>query len=73
MLSGAGLEKKFWVEAVMTTCYLINRSPSSTLGDKNPHEVWYGKKPSLRHLRFFSYEAYVHVPKEKRTKLDYKA
>ena len=34
MLSGAGLEQKFWVEAVMTACYLINRSPSSALGDK---------------------------------------
>eukprot|EP01018_Ginkgo_biloba_P037661 Gb_24335 [translate_table: standard] len=57
----------------MTACYLINRSPSSTLGDKTPHEVWCGKKPSLRHLRVFGCEAYVHVPKEKRTKLDYKA
>eukprot|EP01018_Ginkgo_biloba_P031784 Gb_37711 [translate_table: standard] len=40
MLSGASLEKKFWAEAVMTSCYLINRSPSSSLGDKTPHEVW---------------------------------
>ena len=73
MLSGAGLEQKFWAEVVMTSCYLINRSPSSALGDKTPHEVCHGKKPSLRHLRVFGCEAYVHVPKEKRTKLDYKA
>ena len=73
MLSGAGLEKKIWVEVVMTACYLINWSPSSTLGDKTPHEVWCGKKPSLRHFRVFGCEAYVHVPKEKRTKLYYKA
>ena len=65
--------EKIWAEAVMTACYLINRSPSSALGDKTPHEVWCGKKPSLRHLRVFGCEAYVHVPKEKRTKLDYKA
>ena len=56
----------------MTACYLINRSPSSSLGDKTPHEVWYGKKPSLRHLRVFGCEAYVYILKEKRTKLDYK-
>eukprot|EP01018_Ginkgo_biloba_P029039 Gb_03181 [translate_table: standard] len=68
MLSGAGLEKKLWAEIVMTSCYLINRSLSSSLGDKTPHEVRYGKKPSLKHLRVFGCEAYVHVPKEKRTK-----
>ena len=56
----------------MTSCYLINRSPSSSLGNKTPHEMWYGKKPSLKHLRVFGCEAYVHVPKDKRTKLDYK-
>jgi hypothetical protein len=73
MLSGAGLGQEFWAEAVGTTCYLVNRSPSSTLDDKNPHEVWSGKKPSLQHLRVFGCDAYVHVPKENRSKLDKKA
>ena len=36
MLSGAGLGQEFWVEVVDTTCYLVNRSPSSTLEDKTP-------------------------------------
>ena len=53
-------------------CYLVNKSPSSALEDKNPHEVWTGKKPSLSHLRVFGCDACVHVPKEKRTKLDNK-
>jgi hypothetical protein len=73
MLSGAGLEQEFWVEAVSTTCYLVNRSPSSALDDTTPHEVWSGKKPSLQHLRVFGCDAYVHVPKENRSKLDNKA
>eukprot|EP00253_Pinus_taeda_P022502 PITA_22502 len=51
MLSGAGLGQEFWAEAVDTACYLVNRSPSSMLEDKNPQEVWTGKKPSLSHLR----------------------
>jgi hypothetical protein len=58
---------------VGTTCYLVNRSPSSALDDKTPHEVWYGKKPSLQHLRVFGCDAYVHVPKENRSKPDKKA
>ena len=53
-------------------CYLVNISPSLVLEDKNPHELWIGKKPSLSHLRVFGCDAYVHVPKEKRTKLDNK-
>eukprot|EP00253_Pinus_taeda_P036673 PITA_36673 len=56
-----------------TACYLVNRSPSSALEDKTPQEVWTGKKPSLSHMRVFGCDAYVHVPKEKRTKLDSKS
>jgi transposase InsO family protein len=36
MLSGARIGKEFWAEAVGTTCFLVNRSPSSALGDKTP-------------------------------------
>eukprot|EP00253_Pinus_taeda_P028451 PITA_28451 len=72
MLSGARLGQEFWAEAVDTACYLVNRSPSSGLENKTPREVWTGKKPSLSHLRVFGCDAYVHVPKEKRTKLDSK-
>src|SRR5271168_1572192 len=72
MLSGSGLGQEFWAEAVDTACYLINRPPSSELEDKTPQEVWTSKKPSLSHLRVFGCDAYVHVPKEKRTKLDSK-
>ena len=73
MLSGAGLGQEFWAEPVDTACYLVNRSPSSALEDKTPQEVWTGKKPSLSHLRVFGCDAYVHVPKENRTKLDSKS
>jgi hypothetical protein len=73
MLSGIGIGKEFWAEAVGTTCYLVNRSPSSVLGEKNPQEVWTGKEPSLTHLKVFGCDAYVHVLKENRSKLDKKA
>ena len=72
MLSGTGLGQEFWAEVVETAYYLVNRSPSSALEDKTPHEVWNGKKPSISHLRVFGCDAYVHVPKYKRTKLDNK-
>eukprot|EP00253_Pinus_taeda_P005855 PITA_05855 len=52
---------------------VFDRSPSLALEDKTPQEVWTGKKPSLSHLRVFGCDAYVHVPKEKQTKLDSKS
>ena len=57
MLSGTGLGQEFWAEAVEIACYLVKKSPSSTLEDKTPHEVWTGKKPSLSHLRVFGCDA----------------
>ena len=52
MLSSAGIGQELWVEAVETTCYLVNRSPTSALIDKTPQEVWNGKKPSIKQLEF---------------------
>lgn len=72
MLSGAGLEQRFWAKAVATACYLVKKSPTSTLVGKTPMEVWFGKKPSIIHLRVFGCESYAHVPKEKRPKLENK-
>ena len=72
MLSGVGLGQEFWAEGVGTAYYLVNRSPSSVLVDKNLHEVWIGKNPSLGNLRVFGCDAYVHVPKENRRKMDNK-
>jgi hypothetical protein len=47
-------------------------SPSSVLVDTTPHEVWFVKKPSLSYLKVFGCDAFVHVSKEKRSKMDNK-
>eukprot|EP00253_Pinus_taeda_P030707 PITA_30707 len=48
MLSGARLGQEFWAEAVDTTCYVVNRSPSSALEDKTPQEGYMIWKPVTR-------------------------
>ena len=73
MLSNSCLEKNFWVEAVKTTCYLINRSPTTTLDGGIPNEFWTGKNLNYSHLKIFGCEEFVHIPKENRTKLDDKS
>jgi hypothetical protein len=47
-------------------------SPSSVLVDTNPNEVWFGNNPLVSHIKVFGCDAFVHVPKKKRSKLDKK-
>ena len=72
MPSGAGLGQEFWAVAIDIAYYLKNRSPTSTLVNKTLHEVWSSKNPSISHLRVFRCDVFMHVPKEKRSKLDNK-
>jgi hypothetical protein len=65
MLSNLGLNRYFWAEAASTTCYLINRSPSITLGKKTPIEVWSGSQADYSQLRVFSCTAYAHIDNTK--------
>ena len=46
--------------------------PYSTqiLENKTPEEVFSDKKLEVSHLRIFGCPVYIHIPKEKRTKLD---
>ena len=73
VLSNAGLGKELCVEACNTTIYLINQSPSSRLNFKIPKEEWQGRRISYSHLKVFGCQAFAHVPKEKRSKLDPKS
>ena len=40
------------------------------MGEKTPEEVFTKKKPAVDHMRIFGTLVYVHVPKEKRAKLE---
>ena len=62
----AGLEKKFWAEAVSMACYLINRSPKATLDGKVAEEVWTGNEVDYSRLRVFGCLAYAHIARERR-------
>ncbi|KAG9454908.1 hypothetical protein H6P81_007812 [Aristolochia fimbriata] len=69
----AELPKVFWAEAVNTTCYIINRSPSTTIELKTPEVVWTGMPVDYSNLRIFGCAAYVHVQDNHRSKLDPKS
>ncbi|XP_073019466.1 uncharacterized protein [Primulina eburnea] len=72
MMAGKGLPKSFWAEAINTTFYFLNRSPTKALPNKTPYEAWYRRKPQVQHLKVFGCIAYYHIPSQQREKFDKK-
>ena len=70
MITDLDLPLSLWDEAIGTAVYIQNRSPHAILGEKTPEEVFTKKKPAVDHMRIFGTPVYVHVPKEKRAKLE---
>ena len=50
--------------------YVQNILSNNSLGFKTLEEMYTGKKPEVSHLKIFGWPVYVHILKEKRTKLD---
>ncbi|GAA0151556.1 hypothetical protein LIER_10254 [Lithospermum erythrorhizon] len=73
LLSHSNLPRIFWGEPLNASIQIINLSPITTLEGKVPNEVWSRKGVTYKHLRVFGCIAFVHVPKDERTKLDAKS
>lgn len=73
MIHSKGLSKRLWAEAAHTAVYILNRTGTSTVKNASPFQLWYGRPAQFDHFRIFGSEVYVHIPKEKRSKLDAKA
>ncbi|PNF16926.1 hypothetical protein B7P43_G03693 [Cryptotermes secundus] len=60
LIFDSGLNKRMWGEAVLTSAYLLNRSPTVTVNG-TPAENWYGKRPDLAGLKSFGSEMYTKI------------
>ena len=67
---GQDLPNSLWAKATRTVVYIQNRCLHAILENKTPEEAFTGMKPEIGHLKVFGYPVYVHIPKEKRTKMD---
>ena len=70
MLHDQDLPMHLWAEAARTIMYVQNHTAHKVLENKTPEEVFSGKKTEVIHLRIFGCLVYIHIPKEKKTKLD---
>ncbi|GBL95548.1 Retrovirus-related Pol polyprotein from transposon TNT 1-94 [Araneus ventricosus] len=72
LLNSSGLSENFWGEALLTFTYCWNRSVHRDF-KKTPFELYGGFKPSVTHLKPFGIEAFVGIPKQRRSKLQMRA
>jgi hypothetical protein len=69
LIADSGLPMLFWGWAVLTSQYLRNRLPTSTLdSNTTPFQVLTSKKPDLSHLRVWGCQCFPAIPTELRTK-----
>ena len=66
--------QRFWGDAILVACYLINRMPSSVLHDQIPHSILLPTQP-LFYLppRVFGCICFVHILTPRQDKLSAKA
>jgi hypothetical protein len=70
MIHDQDLPMCLWAKATMTVVYVQNGLSHSALGFKTPEEMFTRKKPEVSHLKIFGYPVFIHIPKEKRNKLE---
>ena len=61
MLIESNLPRKFWAEAVNTSCYIVNRAMVRFLSKKTSYEMFKGKKLSLAHFKVFGTKCFIHI------------
>jgi len=62
--SDSKLPPNMWGEVMKATGYLKNCTPTRTLTDKTPFEMWYGHCPDVSHLHELGCKVWVHIPGE---------
>nr|KAJ0200496.1 hypothetical protein LSAT_V11C600308410 [Lactuca sativa] len=68
MLSYSGLSEGFWGEAMLTACYILNRTPNKR-SKNTPYELWCKKVPNLSYLKVWGCRAVVRLTEPKRKTL----
>ncbi|MBW0481398.1 hypothetical protein O181_021113 [Austropuccinia psidii MF-1] len=73
ILLGSKLPKAFWGHAFMWAAYTNNILPNLHTGRKTPTEILFKITPQIDRMRIFGETAFIHIPQEKRRKLDDRA
>ncbi|XP_047257055.1 uncharacterized protein LOC107850820 isoform X4 [Capsicum annuum] len=69
LLIESSVPSKYWVEALSTAVYSINRLPSKVLNLESPYFRLYHKNPSYDKFHTFGCICFVHLPSSQHNKL----
>jgi hypothetical protein len=69
MLLHASLPPAYWVEGLLTACYLHNRRPSSSIKHDIPYTRLHNQPPTYNHLRVFGCLCYPNMQATSKHKL----
>ena len=72
MMAAKHFPNEYWVEAVVTVVYIMNRCPTKSVKKKFRQEAWTCINHSVSHLKVFGCVTYAHVLDELKNKLDKK-
>jgi hypothetical protein len=70
MIHDQDLHMCLWEKEEMIVVYVENRLSHSALGIKTLEDMFTGKNPKISHLKIFGCPVFIHIPKEKRNKLE---
>lgn len=70
MIHDQDISMYLWVEVARTTIYVKNQIPHRVIENRTLEEIFSGEIPKVSHLRIFGCSVYIHVSKDKRSKLD---
>lgn len=73
ILHARKLGESLWAEAINYAVFTINQTGKSSVKDKSPAELWFGRMINISKLRSFGCECYVLIEDHKRKKMERKS
>ena len=73
MLNENDLPKYFWVEAVNTSCHILNRVLIISTLNKTPYELWKCRKSNIDYFKVFGCKCFILNTKDNLGKFDSKS
>lgn len=70
MLNEYRRPKYFWVEAMSTACYVLNRVLLRLIKMKTPYELYFGKTPKISYFKVFGSKCFILNTNDYLTKFD---
>ena len=64
MHTHGNIPQKLWAEMINAAVYILNRTGTYNIAGVSPYELWYGKKPGIKHLRIKGSTCFAHILKQ---------